>query len=304
MKKYVISSFVIFVFIVLSFILSPQTVSTTKITIDIILNVILPTLFPLMLLTLLFIEFGGVEIFAFLFQKVAGKLFGISGEGFCSFLSGLLGGSPLGAMVLYDLMDKKMISLKEGQKLFNIAAYISPGFILVTLSTLNNTPMLAITYYLTIVLILILSGFFYQDEVSYFDLEALKAKLKQRYKNLQVAPMIILIIKKASISLLIISGTMVLFNLPYVFFNQFLDNKLAIFLSGLFEFSKGSILLISNKDLLSYLGVIIILSWGGIAMVFQNASYAYHNIKIKPYVITRVCSIILNLILFYLFYSF
>ena len=41
-----------------------------------------------MLLTLLFIEFGGVEIFAFLFQKVAGKLFGISGEGFCSFLSG------------------------------------------------------------------------------------------------------------------------------------------------------------------------------------------------------------------------
>ena len=49
--------------------------------------------------------------------------------------------------------------------------------------------------------------------------------------------MIILIIK-ASISLLIISGTMVLFNLPYVFFNQFLDNKLAIFLSGLFEFSK------------------------------------------------------------------
>ena len=78
--------------------------------------------------------------------------------------------------------------------------------------------------------------------------------------------MIILIIK-TSISLLIISGAMVLFNLPYVF-NQFLDNKLAI-LSGLFEFSKGSILLISNKDLLSYLGVIIILSWGGIAMLFQ-----------------------------------
>lgn len=304
MKRYIATAFMLLAFIVLSFVLSNQTVTNTSETLAIIFKVILPTLFPLIILTLLFIELGGVELLAYIFQYPAKIILGISGSGFCALLSGLIGGSPLGAIVLHELLDKKMISINEGQKLFNIAAFISPGFILVSLSTLKNFPYIAISYYLSIFLILILSGFIYKKDDNSFDFDFLVTRLKERYNNFSIAASLVKVIKNAGLSLLIISGTMVLFNLPYVFMRMLFNEEISFFISGIFEFSKSSIVLISKPNFTSHLVVIAILSWGGLAMMLQNLAYKYHYIKIKPYIITRVFQIILSCFLLYLFHSF
>jgi hypothetical protein len=309
MKKYLFLPLIILFFIVMSFTISTLTVTNTKHTIDLILHTILPSLLPFILLTLLFIEFGGVEILAFFFQFITLPLLNLSGEGFCAYLSALIGGSPLGAVVTSKLIDEQTISLKEGQKIFNIAAYASPGFIFVTLLGIsknkNNTIALIVAYYLSSVLILMISNLFYKSKLKIMSLDTLKQKLRTKYKNLNLAKIIKNTIKTSANSLLIISGTMVLFNLPFSILSLFLNEKLSLMVSGFFEFSRSSLLLISLfEDKIAYFVIGAILSSGGLSMFIQNVGVSSSKLKIPSYLYTRVAHILLCTCFLWLFFSF
>ncbi len=93
-------------------------------------TVIVPCLFPFFVVSFLAAGLGLPQALGQWLQKPMAMLFGVSGTGAGVFLLGVLGGYPVGASVIGDLVKRSELSVKEGQRLLTFCNNSGPAFLI------------------------------------------------------------------------------------------------------------------------------------------------------------------------------
>lgn len=91
---------------------------------------LVPSLFPLFVLSRLLDALGLPEALARRFEPVMRRLFGVSGAGAEAFILGLCGGYPLGASVVAGLRREGRVGRDEAERLLAFCNNSGPAFIL------------------------------------------------------------------------------------------------------------------------------------------------------------------------------
>ncbi len=92
-------------------------------------HVILPSLFPFMVLSRLLMETGAIYIIYRFLSPILSRLFHVSHPGSFVIFSGFLSGYPMGAKLVSDLLQKKIISEQEADYLLSFCNNLSPVFV-------------------------------------------------------------------------------------------------------------------------------------------------------------------------------
>ena len=93
-------------------------------------QIILPTLFPFLLVTDLLLATGSIRYISSAFGGILSRIFGVSENGSFAVITGFLCGYPMGAKTAADLTVSNYISREEGQYLLSFCNNTSPVFIL------------------------------------------------------------------------------------------------------------------------------------------------------------------------------
>lgn len=89
---------------------------------------LVPVLFPFMILSNMFIAFGGIEGIMPFFQPILGFLFKTSAAGSYALIVSLLFGMPMGSLTLATLLKQDKISNDEARWLFLFCNQLSPAY--------------------------------------------------------------------------------------------------------------------------------------------------------------------------------
>lgn len=92
-------------------------------------QIILPTLFPFMLISSVMLCSGGLRIVSRLLGRISSRIFATSRDGSFAVLTGFLCGYPMGAKTAADLCRLKIISYQEAGYLLSFCNNTSPVFI-------------------------------------------------------------------------------------------------------------------------------------------------------------------------------
>ncbi|MBP3654538.1 MAG: hypothetical protein J6J04_03800 [Oscillospiraceae bacterium] len=109
---------------------SDGAVGGAKNALDVCASVIIPCLFPFFVISYLINQLGISTWLGQHVQTPMSLLFGVSGTGAGVFILGILGGYPLGAAVISDLVQKGELDLKEGEKLLAFCNNSGPAFLI------------------------------------------------------------------------------------------------------------------------------------------------------------------------------
>lgn len=91
-------------------------------------QIMLPTLFPFMVITTLLINTSAVHTLSRLFSPIFGRLFSVSSYGSLAVFIGFLCGYPMGSKVTADLLRNGYITISEGQYLLSFCNNTSLSF--------------------------------------------------------------------------------------------------------------------------------------------------------------------------------
>ena len=100
--------------------------------------VIIPNLFPFMVLSSLFISCGGAAFLGRLFSPLFGKVFRLSGACSAAIITGFLAGFPVGASVTADMVKRGDISKQEGERLLGFCNNTGAMFIIGSTAQMLN----------------------------------------------------------------------------------------------------------------------------------------------------------------------
>lgn len=89
---------------------------------------LVPVLFPFMILSNMFIAFGGIECIMPIFQPILGFLFKTSTSGSYALVVSLLFGMPMGSLTLATLLKQEKIQNDEARWLFLFCNQLSPAY--------------------------------------------------------------------------------------------------------------------------------------------------------------------------------
>ena len=290
MKKY------IFLTIILSFIIfylfynSKETILITKDNINLFINTLLPTLFPYMILVLLFINYKCHLILSFLLQYISIPLFNISGKSFSIILIGLIGGYPLLA-----LLGKEIINEENKDEINKII----PLFSFPSLSFLYNIIFhnIKINYFIIFLLISFIILFIFKDhkKKKYLSIKDISIELNSKINFLNTFSKVII---KVLNNLGLIFSNLLFFSLFVTLF-KFNNEKINYMFLGLFEFSRSSIYLSKNISNVFDINILcVILLFGGLSVIFQIFTiYNESLLSFKKYLKYRVILLIFTLLL-------
>lgn len=124
-------------------------------------NVIIPTLFPFILLSNIIVNSNIINYINYLFTPIMSKFFGLPGVSGYAFVIGLLSGYPVGGKITSDLLEKKAITQSQAQYMMTFCNNASPMFIIGFIATglLDNSYvgiiMLIIIYFANFITALI-----------------------------------------------------------------------------------------------------------------------------------------------------
>ena len=92
-------------------------------------NVIIPSLFPFLILSALAVELGFASRLGKLLEPVMRPLFRVNGSCACALVLGFIGGYPVGARTAINLYENKLCSRTEAQRLLAFCNNSGPAFI-------------------------------------------------------------------------------------------------------------------------------------------------------------------------------
>lgn len=91
---------------------------------------ILPSLFPFFVLSILLSRLGIPQKLGRRMAPLAGRLFGVSGAGITALPVGLLGGYPMGAACVSELLERGEIDAREAEQLLLFTNNSGPAFLI------------------------------------------------------------------------------------------------------------------------------------------------------------------------------
>ncbi len=121
--------FLFLILIVIS-IISPETAYlSASDSFSMFLNVILPSLFPFMLIMDLVLKSKVIYFLSFLFENIMGPIFNLPGASSLCVITGFMSGYPGGAIAAVNLREDGHIRKSEGERLISFCNNASPIFI-------------------------------------------------------------------------------------------------------------------------------------------------------------------------------
>jgi len=110
--------------------LSGQAAEAVRQGLKLCATAVIPSLFPFLVLSSLFVEIGGTSLMGQRLQQLTGRVLGCSGEGAGIFFLSLLGGYPVGPRLIGQLYRTDRLSQPEAEHLLLFCNNAGPAFIL------------------------------------------------------------------------------------------------------------------------------------------------------------------------------
>ena len=109
---------------------SPQVMAGARDALELCAELILPSLFPFFVLSILLGKLGLPQRLGRRLAQPAGRLFGVSGAGVSALLIGLTGGYPLGAASIAGMVESGVIKKDEAGRLLAFCNNSGPAFLI------------------------------------------------------------------------------------------------------------------------------------------------------------------------------
>lgn len=323
-KKYRKTSLIglLIIFLVLLTLYPKEAIVSSTAGINLWLFVVLPSLFPFFIINDILISLEVPNNIAQLLAPITRFLFKTSGYGAYCFIMSVFSGYPTGAKIVSELIEKKLISLNEGQKILCFSSTSGPLFIIgaVGAGMMNNVTVGYIIF-LCHVLGAILNGVFFSFilksgqtimplKLSIAAPDAMKSKNALTYalvSSLKTSGFIggYIVLFSVLIALLEKIG---LFN---CFFRAFsllfptnLANTISLMLKAVLEISNGcKIITMQSISLdLKMIFISFIISLSGLSIIGQVQSVLTNTkINIKLYIFSKLSHGLISGIICYIF---
>ena len=140
-----------------------EAAETVRDSLSVCTKTLIPTLFPLMCVSVLMVETGVAERAGRLFSFVMRPLFKLPGEAAPAFVLGLVGGYPVGARTAISLYEKGALNRNETEKLLSFCNNSGPAFILGTVGAgVFNDPKIGFMLYFSHMLASVVVGIIFR----------------------------------------------------------------------------------------------------------------------------------------------
>ena len=259
---------------------------------------LVPSMLPFYVISDLLINYGLIDILAFLFKKIINKLFNVSeNSSFVIFFS-MFTGFPSSAKYLKNLLDLNYISLEDANKIIRFTHFSNPLFII---NVIGNTIignkkigfLILLSHYLSNFII----GFLYRKEQTQ-KITTKRIKNTKSFGSILTASFI-----NSFDSLLIVLGSLITFKiLTSIIFRYFGFNFI---ISSLLEITQGLFALKNltlNIELKALIAVAMI-SFGGFCIHTQVYSILSETkISYKNYFFSRILHVIIATTILTLFF--
>lgn len=144
---------------------SAQVIESCRYAVELCLSLILPSLFPFFVLSVLLNRLGLPGYLGRLLTPLASRLYGITGAGASALLIGLTGGYPLGAAYIADMERSGAITAREGERLLAFCNNSGPAFIIGAVGAgAFGSGKAGLLLYLCHVLSAMLTGLFFRQK--------------------------------------------------------------------------------------------------------------------------------------------
>jgi sporulation integral membrane protein YlbJ len=266
---------------------------------------LLPSLFPFMVISSLLASSEVPVTFGRLLAKPMNVLFGISGEGGCALLLGILCGFPVGTKSAVTLYENKKIDRPQLEHLLMLCNIPSSAFLINTvgLSFFGNKEFGVELYLINIistVIIGIISKPFFKNKIAHAPI-----KLKVNSKKQSGIALFTNAITDSAMSMLYICAFVLFFSAITNCLNAFISAfPLPAFISplwlGFFEMTQGvsSAARIAPEGL-GMLSAAIVSGWSGLSVHFQIMSICKsHTLSFRPYFLAKAATALFNASLF------
>ena len=303
---------------------------TTKESINLWANNVLPALLPFLIGTNILIKTEIIDLISFVVAPIT-HIFNVSGNGAFAIIAGMICGYPVGAKIIKDLREENKISRTEAQILISFCNNPGPIFILGTVGVnmLGNEKLgyiLMFVIYFTALLNGLIFGLILKNKVNNISRHShAKNILVYNHKNKNYGIIIGQSISEAILSVLQIGGFIVVFavlckileisnvskfiwRLIYktVFFDKLGYKNFKGICIGLTEVTNGiKFLTEKNYDKLSLILLTSLLSFGGFCVHMQSIAFlAKTDINTGLYIFAKLVHALITAIFMQVIFSF
>ncbi len=259
---------------------------------------LVPSMLPFYVISDLLINYGLIDILAFLFKKIINKLFNVSENASFVIFFSMFTGFPSSAKYLKNLLDLNYISIEDANKIIRFTHFSNPLFII---NVIGNTIignkkigfLILLSHYLSNFII----GFLYRKEQTQ-KITTKRIKNTKSFGSILTASFI-----NSFDSLLIVLGSLITFKiLTSIIFHYFGSNFI---ISSLLEITQGLFALkylTLNIELKALIAVAMI-SFGGFCIHTQVYSILSETkISYKNYFFSRIIHVIIATTILTLFF--
>ncbi|MBQ7779747.1 MAG: hypothetical protein IJ404_04555 [Clostridia bacterium] len=250
-------------------------------------KVLVPTLFPMMILTGIAVRSGVFNTLSRIGNKLFTPLFGICGKYIASFLIGILGSAPTGAMAVKNLSCEKESDSEKASALL-LSSVVSFGFIysVVGINILGSTRRGVALFFFQIVSVM-LTAVFLRPKKSHFVKTKLTSMKSEKLSNAVASS-----IRDAAINMLSVCGSVIFFSsLSGIIVSLPIKENIKLFICPFLELASG-LQYISGKfpPDVTFILVSSAIGWSGLSMIFQSLSVSEGKIPSHKYILGRVVS--------------
>lgn len=233
--------------------------------IQIVMNNLLPSLLPFMILISLCLSLGLFQLLSYFIQFLFTPLFHLSPHMSSLYFVSFFCGYPTNAKIIRESYDLGYIQIHQLQHLLSIASFSSLSFIFVSLKLpLSQSMML----YLCHIIPSLIKALFYKDDIQLMKFKTVIYHLKNPHMTFIDA------LKNSILSSLnafiFILGYMLVFQFVGYSLHLFIDNPFILgIIQGCLEFSSGSIQLLQFQSFFVNPCVCFFLSFSGLSVLMQ-----------------------------------
>ena len=249
-------------------------------------NNLVPSLFPMIIINEILINYNFPSSICSIFYKIFNKIFKLSYNGTYLFIMSIFIGTPTNAILIKNMLDKKMVQIEEVNKLLYVCYFSNPLFLYNMLSLIFSNKkivlFLLVSHYLANFITLFLIRNKYQPNTDN----------KIKIESISLSKLLPNAIKKAFNSLIVVLGVISFYLLIS---DYFLTTTI---FKGLLEITTGLNSLIINQSSSKKILAIIIINFGGLSIFTQIKSILEDtNLNFINYFKGRILQIIISLLL-------
>ena len=250
-------------------------------------KVLVPTLFPMMVLTGIAIRSGIFNAFSRIGNKVFTPLFGIGGKYIASFFIGILGSAPTGAMAVKNLSGEKESDGEKASALL-LSSVVSFGFIysIVGINILGSTRRGVALFIFQMISIMLTSVFLRPKKPRGVTVN------RQSIQAEKISNTVASSIRDAATNMLSVCGSVIFFSsLSGILVSLPIGENIKLVLCPFLELASG-LQYISGRfspDVTFILSASAI-GWSGLSMIFQSLAVSEGKILSYKYILSRAVS--------------